>query len=232
MNFCQAANYADNNVEKVVSVVKALLEKYVLLCQANPALSGKIYSTGDILVVTCYDNELTEQISKTASAYINVFSQSYIGGGWICSDQSRDAANSLSPVNTTVKFTKLSFNQGEVISVNKLIPNADGNVFVNLANVLSVDGKHDDSIILAGNIKQIRDVACDGSALDTVPTGAGLVAQKDFQTRFVFNDRTRNAGYAYTTLDEFADLNIKTKEVTDFISAALTSEVARATSAE
>jgi hypothetical protein len=235
-NFWTAATAAGTNVEKVVAVVKALLEKYVLLTQTT---TGKMYAAGDILVVTCYDDAdktFAAKVAKEAKAFIEVFSQSFIGGGWICSSQARNDENSQTPVNTAVKFTKLSFNQGEVISVNNLIPNANGNVSVNLANVLLInnEGKDGEVIgeILAHNIQQIRDVTADANALNTVPTGTGLVTPKDFATRFVFNDRTRNAGYAYTTLDEFADLNIKAKEVTDIISAALVAEVDRATATE
>lgn len=235
-SFWAAAEAASTNVEKVVAVVKALLEKYVLLTQTT---TGKMYAAGDILVVTCYDDAnktFAKKVAGEAHVFTEVFSQSFIGGGWICASQTRNDENSQTPVNTTVKFTKLSFNQGEVISVNNLIPNANGNVSVNLANVLLIDSEGKDGgvigEILARNIQQIRDVAADANALNTVPTAEGLVAPLNFATRFVFNDKTRNAGYAYTTLDEFASLNIKTKEVTDIISAALDTEVARATAAE
>lgn len=231
-SFWQAAELAGNNVEKIVVVVKALLEKYVLLSQAT---TGKMYAAGDILVVTCYDDankSFANKVASEASVFTAVFSQSFIGGGWICSSSERNEDNSQAPVNTSVKFTKLSFNQGEVISVNNLIPAANGNVSVNLANVLLIDSEGKDSIAigeeLARNIQQIRDVAADANALKTVPTAEGLVVPLDFETRFVFNDKTRSAGYAYTTLDEFASLNIKAKEVTDTISAALDTEVARA----
>jgi hypothetical protein len=147
-SFWAAAEAAGTNVEKVVAVVKALLEKYVLLTQTT---TGKMYAAGDILVVTCYDDAdktFAAKVAKEAKAFIEVFSQSFIGGGWICSSQARNDENSQTPVNTAVKFTKLSFNQGEVISVNNLIPNANGNVSVNLANVLLINNQGKDGDVI------------------------------------------------------------------------------------
>ena len=237
------ATAAGNDVALTVQVVKKIIAKYIMENQTAHDSEIKVFGQGDILVVTYYDDEnksFAQQVTTEVPALINAFSQSFIAGGWICNAERRedrtDASNTPFKANTEISFTKLSFNQGEVISVNGLIPTANGNVAVNLSKVLLIDNEGKDGEIigetLARDIQQIRTVTSDPHALDTVAPYAGLVTPIDFSQRFVYNDRINHAGYSYATLNEFVDLNNKAKEVTDTISAALDAEVVRATGDE
>lgn len=233
-----AAAAAGKDVKKLTAVVKDVISKYVMENQTAHDSKMRIFSQGDIIVVTYYDDvnkSFAQKLATEVPAMADVFSQSFIAGGWICSAEARedrvDANNVPFKANTSIAFTKLSFNQGEIISVNNLIPDVKGNVAINLSEVLLLDSNNADGLpigeVLARDIQQVRTTTSDTTAMENV-TLTGLIELSNFGQRFVYNDRTRGAGYAYATINEVASLNIKTKEVTDIISAALDTEVARA----
>lgn len=232
-----------NNYMEVANVVKMVLDKYVTSRMAAPQGNEndlEVFSKGDILVVT-YDDTDKKFSTKVANAkpvLMPVFSQSYIAGGWICSKETRPADNNA--VNASVTFAKLSFNQGEVITVNGQTPNAAGNVAVNLADVLlavkDANGNVIDDVAfgfdLANDIQQVRSTKTVSNVLDSVNENTGLVEALNVGNRFVFNDSIREGGYAYATLNEYADLNVAAKNITDEIAKNLANEVTRASVAE
>lgn len=226
------------DIQNVLGVVKDCFETYIL---ENQSLDGaiKVYGQGDILVVTWFNFANIEQFDV---AFKDVFSQSFMAGAWICNGETRinDNTNPRYHLNETIEFVKISFNQGEILSINGIIPASNGNVYLPLSSIYRVSGGK--GLIgpeLATNLEKIKDTIVDTNAMANVPTTGGLVDFLNIADRFVFDDDTHTVCYAYATINEYMTLNIATETMRaalstaiDNLSDALDAEIARATTAE
>ena len=222
--FAQLIEANPTDLQTILGVVKKAIEAYVL---ANQSLDGaiKAFGQGDVFVITNFGvNSIAADLASDAyKLFKDVFSQGFMCGAWICSGETRKD-NGL---NATVKFVKISYNQGEIISVNNIIPTADGNVAMNLAQVHRVEGG-DIGETLAKDIQKIKSIVSDNQAMNNVPTVGGVVDFLNVAERFVFDDEVHGCCYAYATVNEYMALNIAAAQ----ISAAFDIEVARAKATE
>ena len=220
-----------SDLQNVLGVVKDCFETYIL---ENQSLDGaiKVYGQGDILVVTWFNFANIEQFD---TAFKDVFSQSFMAGAWICNGETRvnDNTDPRYHLNSTIEFVKISFNQGEILSINGIIPASNGNVYLPLSSIYRVSGGQ--GLIgpeLAANLEKVKDTIVDTNAMANVPTAGGLVDFLNVADRFVFDDDTHTVCYAYATINEYMSLNIAAETVRAALSAAIDAEVLRATNDE
>ena len=223
-----SANPTD--LQTILTTVKRALELYIL---GNQTLDGdiKAFGTGDVLVITNFgkDNIAADLATDAFKMFTDVFSQSFTCGAWICNAETRKDGG----LNATVSFVKASYNQGELVSVNGLVPTTDGNVTLRLPDLYKRDGSKIGEV-LARNIEKIKstDADSDTNAMKDLVLTGGLVDTIDVSGRFVFDDEIHGSCFAYTTINEFMNLNIATETARAGLSAAIDTEVARATAAE
>lgn len=223
-----SANPTD--LQTILTTVKRALEIYIL---GNQTLDGdiKAFGKGDVLVITNFgkDNIAADLETDAFKMFVDVFSQSFTCGAWICNAETRKVGG----LNATVSFVKASYNQGELVSVNGLVPTTDGNVTLRLPDLYKRDGSKIGEV-LARNIEKIKstDADSDTNAMKDLVLTGGLVDTIDVNGRFVFDDEIHGSCFAYTTINEFMNLNIATETVRTDLSAAIDTEVARATAAE
>ena len=223
-----SANPTD--LQTILTTVKRALELYIL---GNQTLDGdiKAFGTGDVLVITNFgkDNIAADLATDAFKMFTDVFSQSFTCGAWICNAETRKDGG----LNATVSFVKASYNQGELVSVNGLVPTTDGNVTLRLPDLYKRDGSKIGEV-LARNIEKIKstDVDSDTNAMKDLVLTGGLVDTIDVSGRFVFDDEIHGSCFAYATINEFMNLNIATETARAGLSAAIDTEVARATAAE
>lgn len=225
-----AANPTD--LQTILTTVKKCLEIYI---KDNQSLTGdiKVFGSGDLLVITNFgkDNIAADLATDAYKLFADVFSQSYACGAWICNAETRVKEGERANLNDTISFVKSSYNQGEITSVNGLVPMTDGNITITLPNLYRRDGSKIGET-LAKNLEQVKSIDDDPNAMRDLSLEGGLVNTIDVSNRFVFDDEVHANCFAYTTINEFMTLNVATETVRANLSAALDEEKARAIAAE